>query len=332
MSADQAYIQSVSYTQGQFAKLDGDQAEMKAQLAAALAELKALRDRARTQDQSAKSVLTKFAAGDGAAGVDALMQQADAKAQASAADYKSAGALAYAVDTGRAIKAYEAALKFAPEDNDILLNLAQLYYSRLSDFDVATSYAQKLVALGARKQDASIEADGYFVLGLVARARRDIAAADKADLHALALYEKLGDKSGQATTLNNLGYSASLRNDMAAATAYQERSLKLNIELGDTEGQEHNYANLGYMALLRGDLANAELYKRRGLELALEGGAKENIAGSYTDLGDVLRRRGQMTEACMDFRKSKALYAEIGAEKSTAARDVAGYIAQYCPS
>jgi tetratricopeptide (TPR) repeat protein len=325
LDANALYTRSMSYTQTQFSKVSGDQEIIKAQLAAALAELKSLRDRANAQDQGARTVLAAFGAGDTAKGVDGLMAQAAAKAQGSAEDYKAAGALAFAVDTNRAIAAYEAALKLAPSDPDVLHQLEWLY-ERQGRFAEALVLASRL-ALNA---DPNWKTRGLLDKGNVLRRQGDLDGSDVAQKAALDIATRAGLKLRQAQALGNLGVIAERRGNLAAAEDYQKRSLALNTELGRKQGMAATLTNLGVVAIGRNDLVAAEDYQKRAVALYGEAGDKDGQTAALANLGMIYYRRNNISAGCEYWRKSVTLAESIGAGGGQYAAYSRGNIAAHC--
>jgi tetratricopeptide (TPR) repeat protein len=373
MSPDDAYVRSVTFTQAQYAKQSGETAELKALLIVAIAKLKDLETRARANDAIARSTLNDFGNGDTGKGVDALLVQAKAKGETSAAeakgaseDYKAAGALAFASDTGRAAAAYEAALSLQPDDADALHQLQSLYL-RLGRFDEALRLADKQVASSdpsvktrgmldrgnvlykrgdlpgaeaahqaalaiATKSNLKVrQAQALGDLGNVSWTRGDLVAAEAYQKRALALNAEIGSKEGQAANLGNLGIIVKDRGDLAAAEDYQKRALALNVEIGSKERQAANFGSLGTIAQARGNLADAEDYQKRALALNIELRSKDGQANALNNLGVIAKARGNSIEACDLHRRSLALYESIGAGASRNADVARDNIAKLCP-
>ena len=74
----------------------------------------------------------------------------------------------------------------------------------------------------------------------------------------LAIKREIGDRQGEATSLNNLGIIAETRGDLAEAERLHRESLAIKREIGDRQGEASSLNNLGIIAETRGDLAEAE--------------------------------------------------------------------------
>jgi tetratricopeptide (TPR) repeat protein len=165
MTADQAYVRAVSFMQGELnrievdnrirnAKAMGERIAMQAQLDAALKELAALRAES-SKNKAAAAALTAFAANDAAGGLDALEAQAKARSAAALKDWKQIGALAFASDTERALRAYREALKIAPDDVEALSRFGWLA-ARVGDLAGANDAAGRLL----QNPDPAVKARG----------------------------------------------------------------------------------------------------------------------------------------------------------------------------
>ncbi len=108
----------------------------------------------------------------------------------------------------------------------------------------------------------------------------------------LALFEELGDLTGQANVLNNLGVDASEESDWIQALNFYEHSRVLRQEVGDVIGAATAALNIGEILSNQGHLDEAErlfgeasrAWRRSGYEVGIA------VATSYT--GRLHARRG----------------------------------------
>jgi tetratricopeptide (TPR) repeat protein len=156
------------------------------------------------------------------------------------------GALFAPTDTHVAKDAYERLLALAPSDLNARNELGYLL-ARLGDLAGAQSAYQAV--LDAARGDKATEAAALGNLGIVARTRGDLAAAEDFHRRALALNEALGHKLGMAIQLANLGVIAAARGDKAGARALYERALALFVEMGAGEGEGATIARDNLRAL-----------------------------------------------------------------------------------
>ncbi len=310
MNADQAYVRAVAYMQSEFAKMQSQDAETKARLVAAETELKRLRDQAKTQDSGAQTALSAFAEGDGAKGVDALMAQAKAKAKASAEDFKRAGALAFAVDSDRAIAAFESAVALSSDDISSAQQLEWLY-ERVGRYDEAMALAKRLSA----SNDPDAHARGLLSQCSVLRKRSIFATAEALCKQALDFSSAAGLKYNEGATLIELGGIANGRGDYPTAKGYYERALTISTDTGDKVGQAAALGNLGAIARKEDDLDTAESYAKRTLALDEELSFTDDKALTLVDLGNIAMRRDDLPLAEDFFKQALALGDQLGSKQ-----------------
>jgi CHAT domain-containing protein len=83
----------------------------------------------------------------------------------------------------------------------------------------------------------------------------------------LAIFEEIGDRSGQANALGNLGNVASSQGRYGEASDYYQRSLAIFEEIGDRSGQANALGNLGTVASSQGRYGEASDYYQRSMDL-----------------------------------------------------------------
>ena len=105
----------------------------------------------------------------------------------------------------------------------------------------------------------------------------------------LTLAEAEKDDEFIAAALGNLGVLAKTRGDLAAAEGYYTQALKLNQELGRKEGMANQYGNLGGLEHARGNMAGARAFWGQARDLYAEIGMPhmvEKLQGWIDSLDD----------------------------------------------
>lgn len=149
-------------------------------------------------------------------------------------------------------------------------------------------------------------ARAHVLLGAatVAHAQGDTGRAAEWLQASLALYRRLGDRSGTAAALNGLAWAACevVRLDDAASLA--EEALALCRELLDGRGEAVALNNLGWVAATRGDPAAAQASFALSLEIRRRLGDERgtafalcNVAYTLCLLGDALAALALLDEA-----------------------------------
>lgn len=149
------------------------------------------------------------------------------------------------------------AIDDAAAQAQLYVDLALALHQTHRDAD-ALRYARRALKLAQRagvkgKPDERALAGAHNILGILARARRDWAAAHKHLEASRALAEKMQDAGAHAAALNNLALVAHETGDDAGALELAQRALELVIRAGDRHRQAALYNHLAdlYHALGR---------------------------------------------------------------------------------
>jgi predicted ATPase/transcriptional regulator with XRE-family HTH domain len=128
----------------------------------------------------------------------------------------------------------------------------------------------------------------------------------------LALYDRLGDRSGRANALTTLVCVAVDQGDAARARPFAEESLALRREQGDGWAIRVSLNNLGYLASVEGDNKRAREYFAECLDLSRAQGDTHGVARSLLNLGDVVSALGDVTGAHALMAEALALLQTLG--------------------
>ncbi len=202
------------------------------------------------------------------------------------------------------------------------------------------------------------EAIAVLRMGLALNGKGDLAGAQSAYEHALAISRQVGDNLNAAAALNNIAMVLSARGDHLGAEARYEQALAINRQLnrkygitlvlgniaGELEcegklsqattkyrqvltlvsdmGQEASEASdlvgLGNALHLTGDLDESEKMLNRSLEICRRIGSKQTCADALSKLGDLLKSEGNLELANADYQQALTISNEIGNEISVA--------------
>ena len=235
----------------------------------------------------------------------------------SAEYWRHIGALAFLHNTQKALAAYEKATILDPEDSDGWSRVGQLQF-RLGDIPIASESFDSLIAIGKRRGNQKVEAQGYIWKGWLYQSQGKLTEAEDGATHALRLADIAGWKAGAANAYGNLGLIHRARGELDKAEAMQLKSLTLNEELGSKDGMARVYGNLALVHRARGELDKAEEMQRKSLALNEEVGRKEGTAAAYGNLGLIHRDRGELDKAEEMQLKSLALNEEVGRKEGVA--------------
>jgi len=150
--------------------------------------------------------------------------------------------------------------------------------------------------------------------GLAGLLRQDGPWAEAVTRHATALRaaRHLGDRPGQANTLNDLGDARRVTGDYPGAVRDLEQSLGIYRDLGDRAGQANTLANLGVVRRLAGDQPDAARDLTEALGIYRDLGDRPGQANVLTNLANVRRMTGDYPGATRDLTEALAICRELG--------------------
>ncbi|HLI01685.1 MAG TPA: LuxR C-terminal-related transcriptional regulator, partial [Acidimicrobiales bacterium] len=137
----------------------------------------------------------------------------------------------------------------------------------------------------------------------------------KATVHLQAareLYQRLGDRRGDAVVVQRLGSVARERGDYPAARAYHEAALGAFEDLGNEAGVAASRDYLGFVAWLEGDLPAAETLCRQAATSFRAGRHQQEYAAALINLGGILVSAGRPDEARLALEEGLTISRGLG--------------------
>jgi class 3 adenylate cyclase/tetratricopeptide (TPR) repeat protein len=150
--------------------------------------------------------------------------------------------------------------------------------------------------------------------GLAGLLRSDGPWAEAVTWHTAAVQaaRHLGDRLGQANTLNDLGDVRRLTDDYPAAAQDYEQALGLYRDLGNRQGQANTLSNLGFVRLATGDYPAAAQVLEQALGIYRDLGDRHGQANTLTDLGAVRQMTGDFPAAAQVLEQALGIYRDLG--------------------
>ncbi|KAB8320038.1 CHAT domain-containing protein, partial [Tolypothrix campylonemoides VB511288] len=139
-------------------------------------------------------------------------------------------------------------------------------YSDLGDKQSALKYLNSALPLRKQVGDKAGEARTLNNIGKVYSDLGDKQSALKYYNSSVPLMKQVGNKAGEATTLNNIGKVYSDLGDNQSALKYLNSALPLSKQVGDKAGEATTLYNLAYLERSRGNLQAA----RTNVEAAIK--------------------------------------------------------------
>ena len=124
--------------------------------------------------------------------------------------------------------------------------------------------------------------------------------------------EKIGDRNGMASSLNNMGNVLWRQGEYDRALEHYGRSLEIREKIGDRYGMASSLNNMGLVHHERGEDDRALEYYGRSLEISEKIGYRYVVAASLTNIGNVHWRRGEYDRALEHYGRSLEISEKIG--------------------
>ncbi len=181
----------------------------------------------------------------------------------------------------------------------------------LGDDDQAREHYASCLVLYQRLGDRLGEARVRQGLGWLPERQGRYAEALEQTEQALRLFQAIGDKPGQAVTLNNVGWLYGLLGDYQQASASCRQAVTLCAEAGDRLSEGNAWDSLGYAEHHLGNLAEAAACYQRALSIFQESGDRFDEADVLTHLGDTLQAAGEFVQGREAWQEALAIFEDI---------------------
>jgi DNA-binding SARP family transcriptional activator/tetratricopeptide (TPR) repeat protein len=175
-----------------------------------------------------------------------------------------------------------------------------------------TATAQTALAAATRLGDTAAQALSGRIL---ANAHRKVGDHEQASDHyasSLRLYQRLGDRRGEAGIQQNLGVLAGAQGRYADALAHAEQALRLYQATGDKVSEVNALNAVGWYHALLGDYRQGRVFCRRALTLCAATGHRWFEGSVWDSLGYAEHHLGNLVEAADCYQRALGLFREFG--------------------
>jgi len=128
----------------------------------------------------------------------------------------------------------------------------------------------------------------------------------------LPLRRAVGNRSGEAVTLNNIGLVYSELGEKQKALEYYNQSLPLRRAVGDRSGEATTLNNIGGVYSELGEKQKALEYYNQSLPLSRAVGDRTGEASTLSNIGTVYSELGEQQKALEYFSQSLSLFRAVG--------------------
>jgi tetratricopeptide (TPR) repeat protein len=127
----------------------------------------------------------------------------------------------------------------------------------------------------------------------------------------LDIWRKIGDRNGEAMSLNNLGYASRFLGQYQQAIEFQQQSIEIQHEIEDRSGEAKSLNNLGSIYGSIGQYQQAIELLQKSLEIQHELGDLDGEASSLNNLGLAYASLGKYQRAIDFYRLSLKIKREL---------------------
>ncbi|MGH9967538.1 MAG: CHAT domain-containing protein [Pyrinomonadaceae bacterium] len=135
---------------------------------------------------------------------------------------------------------------------------------------------------------------------------------------ALQLYRSIGDRGGEALTLNNLGFSYQLIGENQKALDSYQQALSTYRASNDSSGEASTLNNLAAVYYGLGDRQKALDCLNQALPIFRASGDRSGEADAINNMGAIYDQLGDKPKARASYEQALTLYRAIGDQSSTA--------------
>jgi signal transduction histidine kinase/ActR/RegA family two-component response regulator len=155
------------------------------------------------------------------------------------------------------------------------------------------------------------EAAAYVSEAMGCRIRSDFKKSKKLATEALAIFERLDDKSGQADALNNIAFMELNMEEFERAMRHGLKALTLALEGDEKDTLAFSLLVNGMLHELLGDYPRALEHHLASLALCQEIQDHAGVGAALINIGIIYRKTGEPAKARKHFEEAMELYEDL---------------------
>ncbi|MEM7793707.1 MAG: CHAT domain-containing protein [Cyanobacteria bacterium P01_C01_bin.118] len=186
---------------------------------------------------------------------------------------------------------------------------SEYHLEELLELDLSLTKLKQIAQADPRQ----LEADQLRAEGKEQAIRSNWRAALTTFQRALAIYQDIGDRTGEAKTLHNIGVMNKLLGNYSEALDYYAQSLAVKRDIGDRADEAPTLISIGEVHRVSGDYSEALNYYNQGLIIIRESGDRSLEAQALNNIGIVHQFLGNYSEALDYLNQSLMIVREIDA-------------------
>ncbi|CAC9969933.1 Mosaic protein LGN [uncultured Gammaproteobacteria bacterium] len=187
-----------------------------------------------------------------------------------------------------------------------------LLYLYTAQYSKALPYLKTSLAISQKIGDKAGEGTTLNNISQIYYAQGDYTTALTYLTNSLAIHQEIGDKAEEGTTLNNIATIYQAQGDYTIALTYLTNSLAISQEIGDKAGEGTTLNNISQIYDAQGDYTTALTYLTNSLAIYQEIGDKAGEGTTLNNISQIYDAQGDYTTALTYLANSLAIYQEIG--------------------
>jgi predicted ATPase/class 3 adenylate cyclase len=184
-----------------------------------------------------------------------------------------------------------------------------ILFFRQGDFTASIEKAKLSLQMARTISDKQLEAFSLALLGVIIQLQGNVGEGIPLLKQALASYRVLGDKIGQANTLEWLSYD---HTNLERAIAFAKESLDIHRELDNLIGIADVLCILARLSIWIGDTSSAAPWLEEALSIARQLGIRETELAIIISFGLLAHWEGNYPKAIEQFEEAISLSEKIG--------------------
>ncbi|MFE6283482.1 tetratricopeptide repeat protein [Streptomyces sp. NPDC057877] len=202
-----------------------------------------------------------------------------------------------------------------PQSPDFLTDLARSLYF---DDRYIESWELLQTVLRTTFPDSARHAEATKGIGDIHRVQGNYKESAESYREALAVYQALDDRLGQANVIDDLGDIHRVEGRFEEARAAHEEALAIYREIGDSLGQANTTKGLGDVHYAQGRYDEAVTAYQDALTIYRGNGALLGQANTTKNLADIHRFEGRYDEAAQAYHEALATFRTLGDRRGQA--------------
>ncbi|NET90846.1 MAG: tetratricopeptide repeat protein [Kamptonema sp. SIO1D9] len=184
-------------------------------------------------------------------------------------------------------------------------------YDSLGEYQRAIEFHQQSLEIFREIGDRSGEANSVNNLGNAYYSLGEYQRAIEFHQQSLEIFREIGDRSGEANSVNNLGNAYYSLGEYQRAIEFHQQSLEIKRAIGDRGGEANSLGNLGNAYHSLGEYQRVIEFHQQSLEIKRAIGDRGGEANSLYNLGISYKSLSEYQTALISYQQALEVYEQL---------------------